>query len=172
MVAGRLRPRSTDGVLGVAAVGVRPLQRVTDSILQISFDPENEDVIEGRLFLTRSTGNHLVRPGVIEAYFDSAADRDEAAPLFENARAIDRPRVDWLASYHQSLRSIFIGNNFEVAPDPSLLKSNRPHRLVIPQEQAFGTGSHESTALCIELLEEMDLRGKRVLDIGAGSGIL
>jgi ribosomal protein L11 methyltransferase len=43
---------------------------------------------------------------------------------------------------------------------------------VIPQAQAFGTGSHESTALCIELLEEIDLRDATGLDIGCGSGIL
>lgn len=141
-------------------------------ILQIRFDPENEELIEGRLFLTRSTGNQLVQEGLIEAYFDSAADRDAAVALFENAIAIDRPRVDWLARYQQSLASLFIGNNFEIAPDAALLKSARPHRLVIPQEQAFGTGSHESTSLCIELLEEIDLRGKRVLDVGSGSGIL
>ena len=38
--------------------------------------------------------------------------------------------------------------------------------------QAFGTGSHASTALCIELLEEIDLRKARALDIGCGTGIL
>jgi len=44
--------------------------------------------------------------------------------------------------------------------------------IVVPQEQAFGTGSHETTALCIELLESIDIAGKRGLDIGTGSGIL
>lgn len=37
---------------------------------------------------------------------------------------------------------------------------------------AFGTGTHETTALCLEWLEQQDLRGKRILDIGCGSGIL
>src|SRR5207248_279838 len=71
-----------------------------------------------------------------------------------------------------SLTQLFIGKTFVVAPDESILTSDRPHRLVIPQAQAFGTGSHESTALCIELLEDLDLAGKRGLDIGCGSGIL
>src|SRR5205085_810404 len=44
--------------------------------------------------------------------------------------------------------------------------------IVVPQEQAFGTGSHETTSLCIETLESLDLRGKRGLDVGSGSGIL
>src|SRR5581483_80035 len=93
--------------------------------------------------------------------------------MFEHATAVDRPRVDWLQLYQQSLQPLFIGRSFVIAPDASLIPPDTGrHELIIPQELAFGTGSHESTALCIELLEELDLRGKRVLDAGAGSGIL
>ena len=144
----------------------------TDYILAIH--GADDDVIEGRLYLTASTGS-VTNGNTIEAYFDSAADRDAAAELFKDldVESIDRPRTDWLQHYEQSLEPLFIGSSFVVAPDARLIpRDSARHALVIPQEQAFGTGSHETTALCIELLETLDLRGKSGLDIGSGSGIL
>jgi ribosomal protein L11 methyltransferase len=44
--------------------------------------------------------------------------------------------------------------------------------LRIPARRAFGTGSHESTRLLLEWLEDLPMAGLRVLDVGTGSGIL
>lgn len=37
---------------------------------------------------------------------------------------------------------------------------------------AFGTGMHETTSMCIDLMQRLELKNKRVLDFGCGSGIL
>ncbi len=44
--------------------------------------------------------------------------------------------------------------------------------LVIDPGLAFGTGSHPTTHMCLEWLEQADLAGRRVIDYGCGSGIL
>lgn len=146
-----------------------------DYILAIEFeDPADEELIQARLFLTASTGSTSTQ-NTIEAYFDSTSDRDAAAELLSDfeLQSIDRERVDWLERYQQSLQPLFIGSRFVVVPDASLLPEESDRlALIVPQEQAFGTGSHETTWLCIELLEAQKLAGKRGLDVGAGSGIL
>ena len=151
---------------------------MNDYLLEIFCASEREEEMIARLFLTQSSGSTTDDDGgrtIVTAYFDSAAARDDAAALFGDVelRAGERERQDWLRLYQQLLQPIFIGDSFVVAPDPALIPSDtRRHALLIPQEQAFGTGSHETTSLCIELLERLDLAGARGLDVGAGSGIL
>ena len=142
-----------------------------DYLLEIQSD--DEELVQARLFLTASTGSTSGN-GTTLAYFDSMEDRDAASRTFDDVktRSFEVERLDWLERYQQSLEPLFIGRRFVVVPDPALVPSNADLTIVVPQEQAFGTGSHETTSLCIELLEALDLRGKHGLDIGAGSGIL
>src|ERR1051326_8120942 len=159
-----------------------------DFILEIFFDGDDEEErIQARLFRTRSTGS-TSSDGMVAAYFDSPEDREAAAQLlgeFE-LQNVERERVDWLQVYQQSLEPtvigerfivapepIVIGERFIVAPDASLFPSDTDRfTIIVPQEQAFGTGSHETTSLCIEMLESLDLNDQRGLDVGSGSGIL
>lgn len=148
-----------------------------DYILAIA--SEDEELVQSRLFLTASTGSTTTPDGVVHAYFDSAADRDAAAELLGELelQAFEREREDWLEKYQQSLEPLHIGRRFVIVPDPEMAEERGEAglpllHLIVPQEQAFGTGSHETTSLCIEILETLDLQNQRGLDVGAGSGIL
>lgn len=152
-----------------------------DYIAEVSYDASDaaaEERLQSLLFVSAASGSFSVEANgtaTLSAYFDSPDERtafvEEIADDVE-VRLVDRERIDWLATYQQSLHALPIGSQFMVAPDRSLLAGDRPLELEIPQEQAFGTGSHETTSLCIELLETLEVRGERALDIGAGSGIL
>jgi ribosomal protein L11 methyltransferase len=80
--------------------------------------------------------------------------------------------TDWLAAYRASLRPVQIGRVW-INPTDVKLETTRDE-LVVDLEPglAFGTGQHETTRLAIEALQRLELTGKRVLDVGAGSGIL
>lgn len=81
---------------------------------------------------------------------------------------------DWLDEYRQHARPAAIGERWWIDPlpaSPTPPPQGRLH-LVVEPRRAFGTGSHESTRLVLEVLETLDLAGARVLDVGCGSGIL
>lgn len=46
------------------------------------------------------------------------------------------------------------------------------HIIEIDPGMAFGTGTHETTGMCVELIEEYVKPGMTVIDIGTGTGIL
>ena len=154
-----------------------------EHLLEIAYDAANAvlgELVQSTLFMTGSRGSSAHENGprtVVTAWFDSPSARDAARAAFAgldvDLGAFDRDPVNWLERYQQSLRAIEIGDRFVVAPDATLIPRDSPRlSIVVPQEQAFGTGSHESTALCLELLERIDMKNRHGLDVGSGSGIL
>ncbi|HID79619.1 MAG TPA: methyltransferase domain-containing protein [Aquifex aeolicus] len=77
---------------------------------------------------------------------------------------------DWREYY----KPVVISDKTVVIPPWKVANSELADKtvLIINPGKAFGTGLHESTQLTLLLMEEEDLRGKSVLDIGCGSGIL
>ncbi len=77
--------------------------------------------------------------------------------------------AEWKKSYHGFAISakIYIKPTWEAPPAVQY-----PCLIEIDPEMAFGTGTHATTRLCLQLLEERIYPGCRVLDIGTGTGIL
>ena len=90
-----------------------------------------------------------------------------------------RPRVNriadgrWVESWQKSLRPMPIGRRFLALPEGCAMPpSTRRIVIHIPFGQAFGTGEHASTRLCLRLIEKHLDPGGRVVDLGAGTAIL
>ncbi len=81
---------------------------------------------------------------------------------------------DWLTSWKKYWAPELVGNHFLVLPCWINLneKFNDKKIIKIDPGAAFGTGSHPSTYLCLEKMENILFTDKKVLDIGSGSGIL
>lgn len=98
-----------------------------------------------------------------------AAVDDEAAPapIFESL-----PDREWSRAWLDDWRPLRFGRRLWVAPLEARI--DEPGAVVVRLDPglAFGTGTHATTALCLEWLDDLDLAGKRVLDLGCGSGIL
>jgi ribosomal protein L11 methyltransferase len=79
---------------------------------------------------------------------------------------------DWMASWKDHYQPIPIGKKLLILP--AWMKDPQEGRIAvkIDPSMAFGTGTHPSTQLCMELLEETVRPGQPVIDVGCGSGIL
>lgn len=83
------------------------------------------------------------------------------------------PETDWVTQSQQGTPPIRAGRFFvhtpDYAPSPNCIN------FAIPAAQAFGTGQHETTAGCLEVLSAMKatgMRARRIADIGTGTGLL
>jgi len=81
---------------------------------------------------------------------------------------------DWLTSWKKYWAPELVGNNLLILPCwINLNKTFKDKKIIkIDPGAAFGTGSHPSTYLCLEKMENSLFSDKKVLDIGSGSGIL
>jgi len=81
---------------------------------------------------------------------------------------------DWLTSWKKYWAPEFVGNHFLILPCWINLNEKFKDKQIIKIDPgaAFGTGSHPTTYLCLEKMENILFYDKKVLDIGSGSGIL
>jgi len=81
---------------------------------------------------------------------------------------------NWLISWKKYWAPELVGNNFLILPCWINLNEKFKDKQIIKSDPgaAFGTGSHPSTYLCLEKMENTTFSNKKVLDIGCGSGIL
>lgn len=123
-------------------------------------------------------------------FFQSADARDRAIavlqpdfPAFEFT-TVDVADEDWALRSQAGLRAVRIGNVI-VAPPWDLPagdtlraagsgRATHPpaHVVVIQPSMGFGTGHHPTTRLCLAALQQFNVRGSTVLDVGTGSGVL
>ena len=81
--------------------------------------------------------------------------------------------ADWNENWKKYFKAFEIGERLAVCPSWENY-DNKDNRTVISLDPgaAFGTGSHATTSLCLEILEKRVTNDTTVLDIGTGSGIL
>lgn len=76
----------------------------------------------------------------------------------------------WVAKFKETFKPIQT-DKLVICPEWQTVTTDKL-TLLLDTGVAFGTGQHETTGMCLQFAEGMDLTGKRVLDVGCGSGIL
>jgi len=138
-------------------------------------DAEDQPIFEPDLGTTPLwTHTHLL------ALFEDGTDADAVLAQLKLQRGGELPeyqveRIEdqdwersWMDNFHPMRfgRRLWIVPSWHEAPEPDAVN------LLLDPGLAFGTGTHPTTALCLEWLDGQELSGCRVLDFGCGSGIL
>jgi ribosomal protein L11 methyltransferase len=113
---------------------------------------------------------------VWRVFFRGQASRDAARAALAavagiRVASVDVPDEDWARRSQENLRAIEAGGLL-IAPPWDVPRGGSTPVIIIEPSTGFGTGHHATTRLCLRLLQQLDLRGARVLDIGTGSGVL
>lgn len=126
------------------------------------------------------------RDDIVRVFFTTSGDRDAAQSVLAKGFKVipvDVPDDDWARRSQENLKPITVGRitvappwcPVALSPEPSALAlSPQPLalRVVILPSMGFGTGHHVTTRLCLAALQTIDLKGRSVLDVGTGSGVL
>ena len=136
--------------------------------------------------LGSETGEDVSGSLRVTAYFEQPPNRERVrAELAEAFRIYQLPSSsvsemsvrevadeDWLGEWKKSWQPVEVGERFIIAPPWSEISANH-NRIVIRIEpgMAFGTGTHETTRLCLVAIERY-FAGGSFLDVGTGTGIL
>ncbi len=101
-----------------------------------------------------------------------AQDTDEAFGRLETAQSVTR-QEDWEWGWKQYFKPFPVGKTFLIKPSWETVEDAQGRRILeIDPASSFGTGTHDTTQLCITMLEKVVKGGEKLLDMGTGSGIL
>ena len=152
--------------------------------LDVELEPAAQEAVEYALMEAGALGTEAT-DHVVTGYFSATPDRERVrGELFDALRIYELPtwsvrdmnvravaQRDWLEEWKQSWQPVEIGRLI-IAPPWSNV-DERADRLIIRIEpgMAFGTGTHETTRLCLNAIQQ-HYRGGSFLDVGTGTGIL
>jgi ribosomal protein L11 methyltransferase len=160
--------------------------------VDVSVSGDGREAIEYGLMEAGALGtesNETAEAVLVTGYFDRPVTEDEIrAALLEALRIHNFPAAvlgevrfrevldaDWLAEWKKGWRETVVGR-FIIAPPwiesaPADRSNEAPILIRINPGMAFGTGTHETTRLCLRAIEK-HFRGGSFLDVGTGTGIL
>ncbi|MFT2109673.1 50S ribosomal protein L11 methyltransferase [Marinomonas sp. 2405UD68-3] len=144
----------------------------------VTFEDVNDDPVYEPELNTTPLWNQTKITGLFEA----DADVESIKPILNNAAKELNLTLDfkieiledkdwereWMDNYHpiQFGERLWVCPSWREVPEPNAIT------LMLDPGLAFGTGTHPTTALCLQWLDSIDCNNKTIIDYGCGSGIL
>lgn len=151
--------------------------------LEIDFQVESAEMVEMLIALLDDFGydsfqetDSGLKAYILEREFDEK--QLQSLPLVNNPKnhisyQIERlENKNWNKEWETNYEPIKVDDRLYIRAPFHPEQEAYPMQLVITPKMSFGTGHHQTTRLMARLLLDLDLKGKRVLDMGTGTGIL
>ena len=138
---------------------------VDDTLLQ-----EKQGLSRITFYLADDPDGHAMLSRVRQSLSPLKAAHPEYAPLALTVGNMDD--CDWENNWKQFYKPMEIGERLLVIPEWEQAERGERVTLILNPGLTFGTGSHATTRLCLQALEQHIHGGEKVLDLGCGSGIL
>ncbi|MFZ7317381.1 50S ribosomal protein L11 methyltransferase [Avibacterium avium] len=115
------------------------------------------------------------------ALFDAETDMQQIVSLLKSAGHLSEETAykieqiedkDWEREWMDNFHPMQFGKRLWICPSWREVPDENAVNVMLDPGLAFGTGTHPTTALCLEWLDSLDLNGKTIIDFGCGSGIL
>lgn len=131
-------------------------------------EEEDSSITTIKFYVPRGQHSSYRKP--LAQYLACLVDDDISAVPQIHERPIET--IDWVEAYRKSVKSLIIADDIVVRPPWSPSPLETPYEIILDPKMAFGTGSHETTRSCLEVIRERFQPSTRFLDMGCGSGIL
>jgi ribosomal protein L11 methyltransferase len=82
------------------------------------------------------------------------------------------PYTNWNAKWEADFEPVIVGNRCIVRAPFHGEREGFEHEVIIQPKMSFGTGHHATTFLMISYLLDIEVKGRRTLDVGSGTGVL
>lgn len=145
---------------------VHPLQPATEILIAELADVGFESFVETNNGVLAYIQEAAFRPDILHGLH--ILSNSEVEITYQSSIL---PRENWNARWESEFRPIVVDNRCMVRA-PFHPPSGLPYEIVIEPKMSFGTGHHETTHLMLQFLLDEELQGKKVLDMGCGTGVL
>ena len=145
--------------------------------IRVTVAAEDAELAADRLFAADASAvSELPRDdGAVDLLADpDPAALDELIEYFGRSAVHHVDGPDPAATWQEHAEVVAVGERLVVRPDwlPAPALDPRRLEIVVAAAEAFGSGGHATTRLCLEALEPLVEEGMTVLDVGSGSGVL
>ena len=127
-------------------------------------------------------GFEEVERGMIKAVIKTAEyEGEKIEELLEKYKPVFKAAIhkleiilpkNWNEEWEKNFKTVIVAGKILIKTPFQQIEQNYPYEIIINPKMAFGTGQHETTAMMLEAMLDMDFENKNVLDFGCGTGVL